>query len=158
MRVLVGVWRGGLVPVLLATGAAAVGIQVVFAPKSADVVGGYDVSSGTFDASVSTGTLAGVNKFAGAADVGTVVVFAPANSNFVDVYDRTAAERKRVVCTRARGSCEGRGRASHHSRRVSLGPHAKSVLSHESLVLSERISNAKTGCDRSQLHGDSSAR
>eukprot|EP00966_Prymnesium_polylepis_P035087 815366-Prymnesium_polylepis.1 len=45
---------------------AAVGNVVVFAPFDADVVGVYNVTSGTFDVSISAGGLALNQKFSGA--------------------------------------------------------------------------------------------
>eukprot|EP00966_Prymnesium_polylepis_P307856 7114356-Prymnesium_polylepis.1 len=67
--------------------AAAVGNRVVFAPANADAVGVYDVSSATFDASVSTGSLIWADKFTGAVAVGNLVVFAPYDADAVGVYD-----------------------------------------------------------------------
>ena len=63
------------------------GTKVVFAPRNADVVGVFDTTTSTFDASVSTGSLTMDTKFSGAAAVGTKVVFAPRNAGVIGVYD-----------------------------------------------------------------------
>jgi hypothetical protein len=70
-------------------GAAAVGELVVFAPRDADadVVGIYNTQTGTFDASVTTGSLTMDYKFFGAAAVGDLVVFAPFNADAVGIYN-----------------------------------------------------------------------
>jgi hypothetical protein len=68
-------------------GAAAVCELVVFAPRNANVIGIYNTPAGTFEASVTTGSLTISNKFIGAAAVGNLVVFAPHNAGVVGIYN-----------------------------------------------------------------------
>eukprot|EP00966_Prymnesium_polylepis_P299651 6924676-Prymnesium_polylepis.1 len=55
--------------------------------------------AGTFDHSLSTGSLTMYNKFHGAAAVGTLVIFAPFSSNAVGVYDVMAGTFDHSVST-----------------------------------------------------------
>eukprot|EP00966_Prymnesium_polylepis_P083678 1937850-Prymnesium_polylepis.3 len=133
--------------------AAAVGNKVVFGAHDSEYVRVYDVSTGTFDASVPIGSI-GVNNgyFYGAAAVGTQVVFAPYRADRVGVYDASTSAFDASVTTGTLGLAQKFRGVAAAGTKVVFAPYKADVVGVYDVSTSTFDASVSTGTITSDRH------